>query len=568
MSVLKYYNTNSSTWDPASLGNQGATGATGPTGSTGSNGTTGATGPAGATGASAGGIPSSVYTTTSGTNRLTSANSGFCYINNAAAVTALYLPDATTLTDTTSVFYLRQNPIFPVGIDVKNYGGTSLGTMYASFPGYNNTTNMLSGSTVTDYNVKQEIYQFICIDRSTANGRWILGLSTSDSQNRLGLSSSNLLLASSSGEMYGPSRVIQLTATTFLAFYNGGSSLSYVGRVQKYTFSGSTLSATGSPISVGSSSWTGRSAIVKVSATTAIISVSTSEMYIVTDNGGSLSISSSFSGSYNILTGWYVSDNKIIAGFNSAGVGAYLVVGAISGASISFGSPVQVTDQGAGDAGFLGSWGGVCGGVVSSTKFLAMAIKNPVDYYTYNCNAYHITISGTSLTIDNTYNLPASNGYLCWSYYGFASSDLVIDTTAKKAYMPISTSGQTSGPLNIFYLIYSDSNTTLSYSTLGSSMSSSLTSTRSLISSDGFINTVTAGNAGYIRYQYNYLSNYNVQSNTSYVYGGYSVTCNDFYQFPCQPAFWSGNYFIQPWSYGNSLLVNILSINNYPGTQT
>ena len=57
MSVLKYYNTNTSTWDPASLGNQGATGATGPsgaTGATGSNGTTGATGPAGATGASAG----------------------------------------------------------------------------------------------------------------------------------------------------------------------------------------------------------------------------------------------------------------------------------------------------------------------------------------------------------------------------------------------------------------------------------------------------------------------------------------------------------------------------------
>jgi len=49
MSVLKYYNTNTSTWDPASLGDQGATGATGPSGAT------GATGPAGATGATAGG---------------------------------------------------------------------------------------------------------------------------------------------------------------------------------------------------------------------------------------------------------------------------------------------------------------------------------------------------------------------------------------------------------------------------------------------------------------------------------------------------------------------------------
>jgi hypothetical protein len=52
MSVLKYYNTNTSTWDPASLGNQGATGATGYTGATGS-GATGATGPVGATGSSA-----------------------------------------------------------------------------------------------------------------------------------------------------------------------------------------------------------------------------------------------------------------------------------------------------------------------------------------------------------------------------------------------------------------------------------------------------------------------------------------------------------------------------------
>ncbi len=49
MSVLKYYNTNTSTWDPASLGNQGATGATGPNGATGS-GATGATGLIGTTG--------------------------------------------------------------------------------------------------------------------------------------------------------------------------------------------------------------------------------------------------------------------------------------------------------------------------------------------------------------------------------------------------------------------------------------------------------------------------------------------------------------------------------------
>ena len=52
MSVLKYYNTNTSTWDPASLGDQGATGATGPSGETGP---TGATGLTGATGSSAAG---------------------------------------------------------------------------------------------------------------------------------------------------------------------------------------------------------------------------------------------------------------------------------------------------------------------------------------------------------------------------------------------------------------------------------------------------------------------------------------------------------------------------------
>ena len=53
MSVLKYYNTNTSTWDPASLGNQGATGATGPSGATGPVAATGATGLTGATGTGA-----------------------------------------------------------------------------------------------------------------------------------------------------------------------------------------------------------------------------------------------------------------------------------------------------------------------------------------------------------------------------------------------------------------------------------------------------------------------------------------------------------------------------------
>jgi len=56
MSVLKYYNTNTSTWEPASLGDQGATGATGPSGATGATGPTGSTGIAGATGVGAGSI--------------------------------------------------------------------------------------------------------------------------------------------------------------------------------------------------------------------------------------------------------------------------------------------------------------------------------------------------------------------------------------------------------------------------------------------------------------------------------------------------------------------------------
>jgi len=53
MSVLKYYNTLTSTWEPASLGDQGATGATGPQGATGAgvDGATGSTGVAGADGA-------------------------------------------------------------------------------------------------------------------------------------------------------------------------------------------------------------------------------------------------------------------------------------------------------------------------------------------------------------------------------------------------------------------------------------------------------------------------------------------------------------------------------------
>jgi hypothetical protein len=52
MSVLKYYNTTTSQWEPASLGNQGSTGATGAgaTGATGYIGTTGATGATGVVG--------------------------------------------------------------------------------------------------------------------------------------------------------------------------------------------------------------------------------------------------------------------------------------------------------------------------------------------------------------------------------------------------------------------------------------------------------------------------------------------------------------------------------------
>jgi hypothetical protein len=516
--------------------------------------------------AGGGGVPSSVFTTTAGTtNRLTSANAGFCYVNNAGAVTSLYLPDATTLTATTSVFYLRQNSIFPQNMLVKNYGGTEIGALYSSFPGSVLAYNNLSAQNQSDQNVKQEIYQFTCIDRSTVNGRWILGLTNSDAQNRLNLSSSSQLIAqNSSGEMYEVSRFIQLTSTTFLVLYSSGSSLSYVGRVQKYTFSGSTLSATGSPVSVGTNSWTGRSAIVKVSSTTAIISVSTSEMYIVTDNGSSLSMSSAFTGSYNFLTGWYVSDNKIIVGYSSSG--AWLVVGTISGASISFGSPIQVSDTTAGDAGFQGSWGSVCGGVVSSTKFLAMAIKNSVDYYTYNCNAYHITISGTSLTIDTTVNLPASNYYMCWSYYGFASSHLVVDTTNKKAYMPISTTGQTFGTGAIFWLTYSDSTTTLGYSTSAISGSIALASARPVLSSDNFINVVYGVTTGYLKYAYGLGAFSNTQPNTSYLYGGYNIS-GGFYNFPCNPAYLSGDYIIQAYNGNNNLIANVVSINLYPGTQ-
>jgi hypothetical protein len=51
MAVLKYYDTSTSQWVAAALGDQGVSGPQGPIGPTGATGVTGATGPQGATGA-------------------------------------------------------------------------------------------------------------------------------------------------------------------------------------------------------------------------------------------------------------------------------------------------------------------------------------------------------------------------------------------------------------------------------------------------------------------------------------------------------------------------------------
>jgi len=477
MSVLKYYNTNTSTWDPASLGNQGATGATGPSGATGATGPVAATGATGLTGATGtGGVKTTLYTMTAGTNRLTASMAGVVIIDNTAAVSSIYLPDATTLTSTTALFQLKMLPTATT-VNVYTYSGTQVGVIYSAFPGSDSVNNGIIGSSVTEYRVAQEFYTFNCVDYTTVNGKWTLGASNLGAWQKV--STANTSTINSAYEM---SAWRQMTSIYYLSLYTGPAP--YYGYVQLNRYNPSTQDFTtiSSALQVGSSAYNGRGMLIKVTSTTAWICITASENYIVTISPSSISISSSFSFSNpnsayapgQIKAGWYISDNKVIVGFQNSARGVSLAVATISGTSISIGSQLILSDFDNNNDALYSYNSQVAVGVISTTRIVAWVIG------LYNSGSFtqgaevrgsSITISGTTLTANSTtqaYPSSDNNTYPIFdAQYGFNAIDLSVDTTNKligcttKNYYYNNNAGMYA------YCTYSDSNSTLSFSYTG-----------------------------------------------------------------------------------------------------
>ena len=373
MSVLKYYNTNTSTWDPASLGDQGATGATGPsgaTGATGSNGTTGATGPAGATGASAGTV-TAVASGTLGNGATVILNSDGTVsvptITSSAATVGVDLTYASTTSATNAYVSFINASYDPVKntVVVWYMQPTTLYLMAAA--GIVTSNSITFGTPVVIYSDN------VSFGAGKGNGATFIS-HISQHMFAFGLSSNSYpyvicAYTSGTGITAGAQGAV---STTYSGTY--GQSLYYDSASQKVIWVGNdtgnsyitatVLTVTTSSISVGtttvainsvsSAMWT---AITKDTVNNKFIVGSFDTSYYPTVRIGTLSgttltfvgsevvLQSSSSNSYRYGFGLAYSpvDQKVMACWcSAAGSLVYAAVGSISGSTITFGTPATL----------------------------------------------------------------------------------------------------------------------------------------------------------------------------------------------------------------------------------
>ena len=405
----------------------------------------------------------------SGLSRLTAAMAGVVIIDNANGRTAIYLPDATTLTSSSAMFQLKLLPS-TTSLAVYTYSGTQIGNVYNALPGYSNnnsTYDSLTNTNFTEQRVMQEFYTFNCVDTTTVNGKWTLGFINSTAWSRLGFSQ----YAMTNQAFYEHSCWKQLTPTIYLNIFTGINP--YPGRIGAWLYdpANETFSIIVSPQQIGSAAWTGRAMVTKLTSTTAWISTDAGgENYIATVSSSAISLSSNFSTTLGtkVRNGWYISDNKVVIAYSNASNGANLVVATVSGTSVSFGTPIQLS--GSGDSQYSG-YSQVAVAVISPTRIVAWVLgSNTGNFNSSGCEvrASSITISGTSLTINSTTQaFPGSdqNTYPQFdSSYGFNNTDLSLDTTNKV--IGCTTNNYTYGSYQAIFVkcTYSDANTTLSFS--------------------------------------------------------------------------------------------------------
>jgi len=420
--------------------------------------------------AAGGGVKTTSYTmTASGLNRLTADMAGVVIIDNTNNRSAIYLPDATTLTSSSAMFQLKMLPS-TYTLTVYNYGGTQIGYVYQALPGYssnNSTTNSLTGTTFAEIRVMQEFYTFNCVDTTTVNGKWTLGAFNGTAWSRLGFSQ----YAMTNQAFYEQTCWKQLTPTIYLNIFTGVNP--YPGRIGAWLYdpASESFSIIQSPQAIGSAAFNGRAMVTKLTSTTAWINTDAGgENYIATVSSSAISLSSNFSTSLGtqVRGGWYISDNKVLIAYRNSSAGASLVIATVSGTSVSFGTPIQLS--GSGDAQYSGySQVGVA--VISPTRVVAWVLgSNAAPFSSSACEVRgsSITISGTTLTVNSTVQAFPSgdnNTYPTFdSNYGFNTTDLALDTTNKK--IGVTTNSYYYGNYSAQYVIctYSDANSTLSFS--------------------------------------------------------------------------------------------------------
>jgi hypothetical protein len=317
---------------------------------------------------------------------------------------------------------------------------------------------------------------------------------------------------------------------------------------------------------------------IPLTSTTALLSYASGENYIVTNSGGTLSVSSSFNTSIGskISFGWRISDNVFVGSYVSSN-DAYLFVGTVSGTSLSWsGTGLVITDYYGNSGTALTSCGApyMTGVIVSSTKFLYCVMGSQSGSWSYSfvqAAVGHVTISGTSLTLNSTDQLNPTGASYYPSYQGsqgFPSSNMTLDTVNKKAWI-----GST---INTFtpcmaYISYSDSNTTISTSYLqlstgGGASASSSSLVTAAAASGGLVYSAWASSSGYTALSYNNVS-FSGYSPKVYNYSGYT------WSFPNNPggqnAWLVGDYFIvyQFLNGGTVTGYNVFNVNGQPGTQ-
>jgi hypothetical protein len=419
MSVLKYYNTNTSTWDPASLGDQGATGATGPSGATGP---TGATGIAGATGPGSGGIVN--YPAQASDLTLPTTVGGNNVAITPTADITVTLPSASALT-------------------LANFMLKNLSQTYTLIVNDNAGNYLLAIGPDTGY------YMW-AIDVSTAAGVWTTGNFPSDIVNSA--PSITSIQGITKGNMYpgGGTQISAISSTQAVYVFNllKATTGSYSGTTTIYAAvvtNNSGVLTMSTPVFVSGSMYYsgGKNATIQMlSSTTGIIAwnsgqntpnsisavpitVSGTTITVGTESIAILSTNANNYYVYNPSIAMLTATTALIMATGVYGSGTqYALVATISGSTLTYGA----INNGLTTYGSTAAWGGQC---VSLSSTLVAFVYSPASGTEIAVGLY--SISGTTTTYVNSLTINSANYAISAQITALSATKFIVSYYANSA---------------------------------------------------------------------------------------------------------------------------------------